>query len=99
MRNRKCLATGFFLVVFQPLVQIQWIGGTEGWLCRQGYYLSRAVTVVTQNHVAVQVETLGHRGPFETDQGSKLAWIIKLIGSIDNIVPKVVINLRTRRVV
>ena len=93
MGNRKSLAAGLFLVIIQPLVKIQRILGAHGGLCRQGYDLFRAISVVAQNHVAVQIEPFRHRGPLETDQGRKLARIIKLIGSISYFVPKVIVNI------
>ena len=99
VRQRECLAVGLAFVVFEPFVQVERIGGAERRLRGQRHDLLRAYPAVAQHDVAVQVESLRHRGPFVADEGGKVTRLVIGFGGVDDALPDVLENPRIRSIV
>ena len=87
VRQGEHLPAGLGLVVGQPLVEVERIGGADRRLRRQRHHLPGAVAVVAKDDVAVQVVALRHGGPFETDEGREAAGVVEAFGRVDDLVP------------
>jgi hypothetical protein len=98
VRKREGLAAGFLLIVVQPLVEIQRVLGAHRRQGGQGHYLKRPPPVVSQNHVAVQVEALGNRCPLVADKSREAARFIEAVRCLDDILPHTVVDFRSGRV-
>ena len=94
----ECPPAGLFFVVLEPLIKVQGIGTAKRGLRHHRHNLLGAITIVAQDHISVQVETFGDRGPLEADKGREAARLVIGFGSRDNLVPYVVINCRARAV-
>ena len=61
------LPAGIFLIVLEPLVQVQRVGGSTRRLGGQRQDLPGPITVIAQDDIAVQVIALWNRGPLVAD--------------------------------
>ena len=85
------VATGAFFVIFEPLVELERIGGAHGRLRHQWYGLNGATFSITQDDVAVQVVALGHGRPFVTNERSEVTGVVIFLGLVDDHLPQITI--------
>jgi hypothetical protein len=60
---------------------------------------ARPLTIVAQDHVAMQVETLGDGRPLIADQGGETARLVELVRGFGDVIPNVVIDSGSGRII
>jgi hypothetical protein len=87
VRNGEQFAAGLFFVRGHPLPQVARIVAAQRLLRGERLDPARLVTVVPEDHVAVQVVPSGVRGPLEADEGGKSTRVVGLLCGLDGFPP------------
>ena len=91
-------AAGRPLVVLEPFVEVERVGGADRRLGGDRHDLARPLGAVAEDDVAVQVVAGDERGPLEADDGGEGAGVVELLGSVDDAFPDRRVDLGARRI-